>query len=573
MSELWYNIRNYILNLGEEFLRIQLKKELRGQFEEITVERGMTIEEIYKEIKEELPYTVLAARVNNKIERLEHRIYGDCRVELLDMRTQEANLIYQNSLCLIYLKAIEDVLGKVDVDIENAINKGLYTEIKSHDAITAKDIKKIEKRMRQLVKADRPFVREKLTKEEAEELFIQTGCPEKAELLCENQQRRKIPFYSLDGYRDFFYGLMVPSTSYIEHFQLMKYRRGVLLRFPHPSNPNVIPEYVDEKMLYKTFGEQSRWGKLMGINYVSDLNRKIEEGKFKELIQLSEALHERRIVEIADMITRQKKRIILIAGPSSSGKTTFAQRLCIQLRVNGLQPLYMGTDDYFVERENTPVDEFGEKNYEDLDAVDVHLFNQNINDLLAGKEVDMPSFNFITGHKEYGKRLTSIRSSQPIVIEGIHALNEDLTRELPAEQKFKIYISPLTQLNIDSHNREVTTDHRMLRRMVRDYKYRGHSAQNTISSWPKVRAGEDKNIFPYSNEADVLFNSVHLYEICVLKKYAKPLLEAIKPDEPEYSDAVRMLNFLRFFKTVEDDSAIVNNSILREFIGGSVFAD
>ena len=554
-------------------MKIQLKKELRGQFEEITVERGMTIEEIYKEIKEELPYTVLAARVNNKIERLEHRIYGDCRVELLDMRTQEANLIYQNSLCLIYLKAIEDVLGKVDVDIENAINKGLYTEIKSHDAITAKDIKKIEKRMRQLVKADRPFVREKLTKEEAEELFIQTGCPEKAELLCENQQRRKIPFYSLDGYRDFFYGLMVPSTSYIEHFQLMKYRRGVLLRFPHPSNPNVIPEYVDEKMLYKTFGEQSRWGKLMGINYVSDLNRKIEEGKFKELIQLSEALHERRIVEIADRITRQKKRIILIAGPSSSGKTTFAQRLCIQLRVNGLQPLYMGTDDYFVERENTPVDEFGEKNYEDLDAVDVHLFNQNINDLLAGKEVDMPSFNFITGHKEYGKRLTSIRSSQPIVIEGIHALNEDLTRELPAEQKFKIYISPLTQLNIDSHNRVVTTDHRMLRRMVRDYKYRGHSAQNTISSWPKVRAGEDKNIFPYSNEADVLFNSVHLYEICVLKKYAKPLLEAIKPDEPEYSDAVRMLNFLRFFKTVEDDSAIVNNSILREFIGGSVFAD
>ena len=554
-------------------MKIQLKKELRGQFEEITVERGITIEEIYKGIKDELSYTVLAARVNNKIERLEHRLYNDCRVELLDMRTQEANLIYQNSLCLIYLKAIDDVLGKVDVDIENAINKGLYTEIKCSTPVTAKDIKKIENRMRQLVKADIPFIREKLTKEEAEALFTETGCPEKAELLCENQHLRKIPFYSLDGCRDFFYGLMVPSTGYIEHFQLMKYRRGVLLRFPHPSNPNVIPEYVDEKMLYKTFGEQSRWGKLMGINYVSDLNRKIEEGKFKELIQLSEALHERRIVEIADMITRQKKRIILIAGPSSSGKTTFAQRLCIQLRVNGLQPLYMGTDDYFVERENTPLDEFGEKNYEDLDAVDIHLFNQNINDLLEGKTVDMPTFNFITGHKEFGKRFTSIKSSQPIVIEGIHALNEELTRELPAEQKFKIYISPLTQLNIDSHNRVVTTDHRMLRRMVRDYKYRGHSAQSTIASWPKVRAGEDKNIFPYSNEADVLFNSVHLYEICVLKKYAKPLLEAITPDEPEYSDAVRMLNFLRFFKTVDDDSAIVNNSILREFIGGSIFTE
>ena len=554
-------------------MKIQLKKELRGQFEEINVPKGVTIEDIYREVKDDLPYTVLAARVNNKIERLDHHINKECRVELLDMRTQEANLIYQNSLCLIYLKAIDDVLGNVEVDIENALNKGLYTEIKTQTPVTAKDVKKIQSRMREIVSEDMPFVREKLTKEEAEKIFVETGCPEKVELLCENQHMRKIPFYSLGGYRDFFYGLMVPSAGYIQHFELMKYRRGVLLRFPHPSKPDVIPEYVDEKMLYKTFGEQSRWGKLMGIDYVSDLNRKIEEGKFKELIQLSEALHEHRIVEIADMIKKQKKRIILIAGPSSSGKTTFAQKLCIQLRVNGLQPLYMGTDDYFVEREDTPVDEFGEKNYEDLDAVDIHLFNQNINDLLAGKEVDMPTFNFMTGHKEFGKRLTSIKSSQPIVIEGIHALNEELTRELPAEQKFKIYISPLTQLNIDSHNRVVTTDHRMLRRMVRDYKYRGHSAQSTIASWPKVRAGEDKNIFPYSNEADVLFNSVHLYEICVLKKYAKPLLEAITPEEPEYSDAVRMLNFLRFFKTVYDDSAIVNNSILREFIGGSIFID
>ena len=554
-------------------MKIQLKKELRGQFEEINVPKGVTIEGIYREVKDELTYTILAARVNNKIERLDHHINKECRVELLDMRTQEANLIYQNSLCLIYLKAIDYVLGNVEVDIENSLNKGLYTEIKSQTPVTAKDVRKIQRRMREIVSEDMPFIREKLTKEEAEKIFIETGCPEKVELLCENQYLRKIPFYSLGGYRDFFYGLMVPSAGYIQHFELMKYRRGVLLRFPHPSKPDVIPEFVDEKMLYKTFGEQSRWGKLMGIDYVSDLNKKIEEGKFKELIQLSEALHEHRIVEIADMIKKQKKRIILIAGPSSSGKTTFAQRLCIQLRVNGLQPLYMGTDDYFVEREDTPVDEFGEKNYEDLDAVDIHLFNQNINDLLAGKEVDMPTFNFLTGHKEFGKRLTSIKSGQPIVIEGIHALNEELTRELPHDEKFKIYISPLTQLNIDSHNRVVTTDHRMLRRMVRDYKYRGHSAQSTIASWPKVRAGEDKNIFPYSNEADVLFNSVHLYEICVLKKYAKPLLEAITPEEPEYSDAVRMLNFLRFFKTVDDDSAIVNNSILREFIGGSVFVD
>ena len=554
-------------------MNIRLVKELRSEETVAAIARGSTIEELYKQYAKQLPYTVLAAKVDNKIEGLDHRLSRECRVEFLDMRTQAANLIYQNSLILIYLKAIEDILGKADVDIENALNKGLYTEIKAAEPVTAKQVKEIEQRMHHIVEEDIPFVREELTKEEAIARFEEMGCPEKIALLGENPRMKKVPFYSLAGYRDFFYGLMAPSTGYIRHFELRKYRRGVLMRFPQPSQPDKIPEYVDEKLLYKTFGEQNRWGKLMGIDYVSDLNRKIDEGKFTDLRQLSEALHERRIVEIADMITKGHKRIILIAGPSSSGKTTFARRLCIQLRVNGLEPLYMGTDDYFVEREHTPLDEYGEKNYEDLDAVDIQLFNSNMNDLLAGKTVDLPTFNFITGKKEYGKRITSIKSSQPIVIEGIHALNEALTSELPEEEKFKIYISPLTQLNIDSHNRIVTTDHRMIRRMVRDYKYRGHSAQSTISSWPKVRAGEDKNIFPFSNEADVLFNSVHLYEICVLKKYAVPLLEAITPEEPEYGDAVRMLNFLRFFKTVEDDSAIVNNSILREFIGGSVFVD
>ena len=555
---------------------IKLKLQPRSEWIEAAEEPGTTVEALYRKYENQLPYTVLAARVNGTVERLTWRLEEDSTVEFLDMRTQAANLIYQNSLILLYLKAVEDVLGCVEVDIENALNKGLFTEIKRKEPVTAAEVRQIEKRMRQIVAEDIPIGIEKLQIEEAEELFRQTGQPEKNELLRAagmRKRKKRIPFYAIEGYKDFFYGQMVPSTGYIEYFQLRKYRRGILLRFPHPSAPDRIPEYVDEKLLYQTFGEQNRWGRLMGISYVSDLNRKIEEGKAKELIQLSEALHERRIVEIADMITKQKKRIVLIAGPSSSGKTTFAQRLCIQLRVNGLDPLYMGTDDYFVEREDTPLDEYGEKDYENLSAVDVHLFNQNMNDLLAGKTVDLPTFYFITGHKEYGKRLTSIGSNQPIVIEGIHALNEDLTPEIPQEAKFKIYISPLTQLNIDSHNRIVTTDHRMLRRMVRDYKYRGHSAQNTIKSWPKVRAGEDKNIFPYSNEADVLFNSVHLYEISVLKKYAEPLLMEIQPDEPEYSEAVRMLNFLRFFRVIEDDSVIVNNSILRDFIGGSIFVD
>jgi len=554
-------------------MNIKLIKGLRMPEENIEVEKGISLEELYRKYEEELPYTVLLAKVDNKLEELNHKLHRSCTVEFLDMRTQSGNLVYQNSLILLYLKATEDVLGHVEVCIENALNKGLFTEIKSPANVSAKDVKAIENRMRELVEADLPLIHEELTKEEAIAEFEEMDCPEKIQLLSENPRVKKVPFYSLGGYRNFFYGFMVPSTGYLKYFELRKYRRGILLRFPHPSNPSVVPEYVDEKTLYKTFGEQSKWGKLMGIKNVSDLNAKIEEGKFKELVQLSEALHERRIVEIADMITKNKKRIILIAGPSSSGKTTFAQRLCIQLRVNGLEPLYMGTDDYFVEREDTPLDEYGEKNYEDLEAVDIELFNSNMKDLLSGKTVDLPSFDFMTGHKVFGKRVTSIKNNQPIVIEGIHALNEALTLHIPKEEKFKIYISPLTQLNIDSHNRIVTTDHRMLRRMVRDLKYRGHSAQSTIASWPKVRAGEDKNIFPFSNEADVMFNSVHLYEIAVLKKYAQPLLEAITEEEAEYSDAVRMLNFLRFFKTAPDDSVIVNNSILREFIGGSVFVE
>lgn len=554
-------------------MKIELIKEYHDLPVIVEAEKGSTVEDLYKTFKDELPYVVFAAKINNRIESLEYTLTQDCKVEFLDMRTQAASLIYQNSLILIYLKAVEDVIGKAEVEIENAINQGLYTEIKCSEPLLPRDAKAIEQRMRELVKEDIPFIKEELTKEEAIARFSELGCPEKIDLLAENPTMKKVPFYSLAGYRDFFYGQMVPSTGYIQIFEVRKYRRGVLLRFPQLSSPGAIPEYADEKMLYQTFGEQTHWGKLMGINYVSDLNRKIENGSIKDLIQLSEALHERKIIEMADMIIKKNKRIVLIAGPSSSGKTTFAQRLCIQLRVNGLDPLYMGTDDYFVERSETPLDQYGEKNFEDIEAIDIDMFNRNMKDLLAGKTVDLPTFDFMTGKKVFGKRITSIRSNQLLVIEGIHALNEILTREIPREEKFKIYISPLTQLNIDSHNRIVTTDHRMLRRLVRDYKYRGHSAQSTIRSWPKVRAGEDKNIFPFSNEADVLFNSVHLYEIGVLKKYAKPLLEQVSPDEPEYGDAVRMLNFLRFFETVEDDSVIVNNSILREFIGGSIFVD
>ena len=426
-------------------------------------------------------------------------------------------------------------------------------------------------RMQEMVEEDIPFIKAIVSRDEGMKILADEGRREKQRILSESLDLQKVKFYSLDGYRDFYYGSMVPSTGYIKYFQVKKYKRGVLLRFPKPADPNKIPEYIDQEMLYRTFGEQTMWDKLLGINYVADLNEKIVNGDYKELIQISEALHEKKVAEIADEIKNRHKRIILIAGPSSSGKTTFARRLCIQLKVNGMDALYLGTDDYFVEREQTPLDEHGEPNYEGLDAIDIHLFNQNMNDLLAGKEVDLPTFDFLTGHKIYGKRKTSINSNQPIVIEGIHGLNEKMTEEISKDEKFKIYISPLTQLNIDEHNRIPTTDERMLRRMVRDNLFRGHDAQSTISEWPKVREGEDNNIFPYSGEADVLFNSYHVYEISVLKKYAEPLLLKIGSEEPEYAEAIRMLKFLKFFKTIEDDSIIVNNSIMREFIGGSVF--
>ena len=554
-------------------MKIQLRTALRGNFEEIEVNQGTTIEEIYKQYEKTLPYTILAAKVNNKFEDLTYELFEDCNLELLDMRTQAANLIYQYSLSLIYLKAVYDCLGNVKVEIQNSLNKKQYTEIKTEKPVTARQVHAIEKRMTEIVKEDIPFVKEVVSREEAMDILAQDGLKEKQRILSESLDLNQVKFYSLNGVRDFFYGLMVPSTGYIKYFELMKYRRGVLLRFPHPSDPNVIPEYEDEKKMYQAFGEQTKWDKLLDVNYVADLNDKIENGQYKELIQLSEALHEKKIAEIADMIKKQHKRIILIAGPSSSGKTTFARRLCIQLKVNGLNPLYMGTDDYFVERENSPLDEHGEKDYENLRALDIHLFNDNMNDLLAGKEVDLPTFDFMTGHKVFGERITSIKPVQPIVIEGIHALNEKLTEYIPKEEKFKIYISPLTQLNIDAHNRIPTTDERMLRRMVRDNLYRGHNAQSTINSWPKVRAGEDVNIFPYNSEADVLFNSYHVYEIAVLKKYAEPLLRQITPEEPEYAEAIRMLKFLRFFKTIDDDHVIVNNSIIREFIGGSIFVE
>lgn len=555
-------------------MEIKLKLGYRDEWQVFCCPDGSRIEDVYRHFKDKIPYSIFAANVNNEYKDLNYKLKEADEVVLLDIRTQAANYVYQCSLTLLLLRAVDEVWGKKsEITIQNSLNKGLYIEVEKRHGLSDEDVSNLDAKMRELVEKDLPIKLEIVGRSEAMKILSEEGMDEKKRLLREDLELKFVRFYTLDGYRDFFYSLMVPSTGYLKFFELRKYRKGMLMRFPHQTMPDQIPEFKEENQLYRTFAEQKIWDGLLDIHYVSDLNEKIETKEYMDLMLLSEALHEKKISQIADDIKRQKKRIVLIAGPSSSGKTTFARRLCIQLRVNGLSPLYMGTDDYFVERADTPLDEYGEPDFENLRSLDIDLFNSDMNGLLSGKEVDLPTFDFMTGTKVFGKRKTSVNSDQPIVIEGIHALNDELTPFIPHDQKYKIYISPLTQLNIDPHNRVPTTDERMLRRMVRDSQFRGHDAKSTIANWHKVRAAEDRNIFPYTDEANVLFNSYHIYEIAVLKKYAKPLLEKITPEDDEYAEARRLLKFLEFFREIDDDEVIVNNSIIREFIGGSIFVD
>ena len=581
---------------------ITLITEAAPDGEKLNIREGLTLEELVKE-QGPFKYDILLARVNGADTELTEKLNEGDTVKLLDMRTQSANIAYQRGVTFIYLIAVREVFSKLgiegaDAEIDNSLNKGFFTRVRPVRGLTRKDqdaaqdviqqmlteevVSKIEARMHELVDMDLPIRKSLVSMEEGVQIWKEGGYDEKVKLLEEVSDPDFMPaFYTIDvpsedgpeSYVNYFFGPMVPSTGYIRLFELRKYHKGILLRYPYYSSPDKIPEYVDDSKIYGAFSEEHRWLHLLGIRHLPDMNDLISNGGAKDTILLSEALHEKKIAEIADEIKEKKKRIVLIAGPSSSGKTTFAKRLCIQMRVIGLRPIYMGTDDYFVNRDDMEVDENGEKDYESLNAVDIDLFCSNMNDLLEGKEVDIPEFDFLEGRKVFGKRLTRIDKDQPIVIEGIHALNGKLTEQIPDDTKFKIYISPLAQLNVDIHNRVPTTDVRMLRRMVRDYNFRGHSAAATIDGWPKVRGGEDKNIFPYNSAADVLFNSTLAYEIGLLKKYAEPLLEEITPDQPEYGEARRLLDFFRFFRTIENEKDVPNNSILREFIGGSVFVE
>ena len=542
-------------------MKIELKVP-DGEFKEIEVDQNEMVENIYLRMKDSLRYECVAAKVNNEYQSLRHWLKDGDRVELLDLRT---------SISMVFLAAARKVIGDVLCEISNTLNKGLFIELRMPGGATDEIVDRIREEMEDLIRQDVRFEKEYLSREDGITRIKEIGDKSKLKLIEGRPELKGMPFYTLDGYSEFFYSIMVPSTRYVSSFTLEKYRRGILLRFPDKYDPDSIPEYRDEPNMYKAFAEQREWDKLLGVNYVCDLNEKIGDDDYKDLILLSEVLHDKKITEIANTITDEGRRLVLIAGPSSSGKTTFAKRLCIHLRVNGCKALYMGTDDYFLDRDEMTPDENGELDFEGLDAVDIGLFNRNMADLLAGKEVDLPEFDFKEGKKVFGNRLTKIDKNTVIVIEGIHALNELLSSEISKDDKYKIYISPLTQLNIDAHNRIPTTDERLLRRIVRDERTRGRDAARTIADWPKVRRGEDKNIFKYNDEADVMFNSYLVYEIAVLKKSAEPLLKSITRDQPEYAEAQRILRVLRYFREIDDTSMIVCDSIIREFIGGSVF--
>ena len=476
---------------------------------------------------------------------------------------------YHNTAIMVYLKAVKAVLGEVDVTIGNSLNQGYYSYINKDGArLTKSDIHKIRDTMKKFVDQDLELVIENDNVAHAMMKWSSLGYPEKARLLAGRPEDETVEIANLRNYRNCMYTVLLPSAGYINLFDLRPYRNGLLLRLPNALHGQSIPPYRDDDKLYEAYAECRRMRKYTGIEYLADMNEAIRNGKADDIIRESEWMQARQLEEYATKIVEERKKVVLIAGPSSSGKTTTAKRLCLEIsRLTNEDPLYLGTDDYFVERGMTPLGPDGEPDFEGLGAVDLPLFNRQMEDLLAGKEVDMPEFDFINGTKVFGKRITKLKENQIMVIEGIHSLNDIMTQNIPRSDKFKIYISPLTQIAVDRHNRLSTADARLLRRMVRDNQFRGYNAEATLKAWPKVRAGESVNVFPYSSSADVVFNSSTVYETNLLKTYAEPLLTGIGESSEQYAEVQRILSFMKYFDKIESDEAVPDNSILREFIG------
>ncbi len=537
------------------------------------VVRGTRLSELAKQVERKYIHDIILAVRDGNLCELHKTIDEDCEVEFLTLADKDGNRTYIRGMFFMMIRAIYTVFGKDKINkvrIEHAIGNGYYGEIDGTAEITAEAAREIKKEMRRLVSEKVVFHKRSITTAEACEMFRRHKMYDK-EKLFRFRRVSKTNIYNLGGFEDYFYGYMPESTEILRYFDFFPYKDGFILLLPDIKQPNYVPGFVQREKLFTTFQESNLWCKRMGIETVGDLNEVIANGGFNDIVLIQEALQEKKIAELAEEIyKRGDVKFVMIAGPSSSGKTTFSHRLAIQLRAVGLRPHPIAVDDYFVDREKTPLDEDGNYNFECLDAIDVAQFNADMAALLRGEEVELPTFNFKTGKREYKGNVKKLGKEDILVIEGIHGLNDLLSHSLPRRNKFKVYISALTQLNIDEHNRIPTTDGRLIRRIVRDARTRGSSAERTIMMWPSVRKGEQDNIFPYQEDCDVMFNSALLYELAVLKQYAEPLLFSVPADSPAYIEAKRLLKFLDYFLGAGSDD-IPKNSIVREFVGGSCF--
>ena len=535
---------------------------------------GISLLDIYSGFGLNMPYGPVNAKVNNKVESLTFRVYNNKDVEFQDIYTSSGMRTYVRSLCFVLCKAVEDLYPNGSIVLEHPVSKGYYCQLKLDRSIGLDDIQRIKQRMKEIIAENLPFVRYEKHTTEVVELFRQKGMKDKVRLL-ETSGNLYSYYYTLGDSIDYYYGSLLPSTGYIHLFDLVKYYDGLLLQVPNRSHPDKLEEVLKQEKMLEVFKEHRRWNQILGIGTVGDFNKACNDGYATELINVSEALQEKRISQITDEILHRSQKgqpvkLILISGPSSSGKTTFSKRLSVQLMANGLRPYPISLDDYFVDREDTPKDENGNYDYESLYALDLDFFNQQLQALLKGEEVELPRFNFTTGKREWSGKRLKVDDNMILILEGIHALNPELTTHIPTESKFKIYVSALTTILLDNHNYIPTTDNRLLRRIIRDYKYRGYSAEDTISRWPSVRAGEDKWIFPYQENADVMFNSALLFELAIIKDYAEPILRKVPNNRPEYSEAYRLRKFLEYFVPLQDKE-LPPTSLLREFLGGSSF--
>ena len=533
---------------------------------------GIALESIVKDFESEYKGYITIAKINNKLRELSYEIKENCNISFLDTTDADGSRVYFRTMSFVFIMACNELFNKSRVTIEHSLSKGLYCEIHIDKKLQEIDIENIKSKMQDIIDKNYNIEKISTTKSKAIEIFESYGMYEKAELL-KYKEYDDVKIYKCNDNINHFYGHMLPSTGYIKTFDLKQYKNGVILLGPSELDKTKVTMYKPQPKLANIYKEAEEWANIMDIDKVTTLNKIIENNQCGEVIRIVEALHDKKLSQIADIIKENKKRVILIAAPSSSGKTSFANRLSIHLKVNGLKPISISLDDYFLNREDTPLDEFGKYDFESIYAIDLEKFNSDLKYLLEGNEISLPKFNFKTGKRENTYKKLKIRENQPIILEGIHGLNPILTESIPDKDKFKIYISALTQINLDDYNRIPTTDLRLIRRIVRDYNFRGYSAKHTIMNWESVRRGEKKNIFPYQEEADIIFNSACVYELSVLKKYVKPLLEKIKSDDEVYIEANRLLKLLQYFIELEDISDIPFTSILREFIGGSKIVD